>query len=367
MQWEKTMNRRKVLNAVASAPFAAAALAAPSIARSETKVQWRMPTSFPTSLATLYGTAVFLTERVAALTDGGFKITPYAGGEILPPNGILEGTQTGAVEAGFTTGLYYIGKKQSLLFDAGVPFGLSPRQHNAWMVKGGGLEMMREVYAEFNTIQFPCGNTGAQMGGWYRKPINTKDDLKGLRIRAAGLVGAVFSELGAVPQQIPGSDLYPALERGTLDAVEYVGPYDDEVLGFHKVAKYYYSPGVLELGASDVLLANIDAYNALPPAYQAALQSAAAEANTYMLASYDHLNVAALRRLVEAGVQLMSWSDEIMREMKAAAEKILTDRAAGDPQFAKIYEAWRSFRDDQILWGSINDAAAANFLIRSRA
>lgn len=360
------MNRRTIINALAGAPLAAATIAAPSVARSQTKVQWRMPTSFPTSLATLYGTAVFLTQRVAALTDGGFKITPYAGGEILPPNGILEGTQTGAVEAGFTTALYYIGKKQSLLFDGGVPFGMTPRQHNAWMLKGGGLEIMREIYAEFNTIQFPCGNTGAQMGGWFRKPINTIDDLKGLRIRAAGLVGAVFAGLGAVPQQIAVSDLYPALERGTLDAVELVGPYDDEVLGFYKVAKYYYSPGVLELGASDVMLANLDAYNQLPPAYKAALQSACAEANTYMLASYDHLNVAALRRLVAAGVQLMSWSEEIMQAMKTHSDKILAERAAGDAQFAKIYKAWNAFKNDQLLWGSINDAAALSFLIRNR-
>ncbi len=325
-----------------------------------------MPTSFPAGLATLYGGAKFLADRVSALTNGAFKITPYAGGEIIPPLGVLEGTQTGTIEAGFTAGFYYLGKNQSLLFDTGVPFGLTPRQHTAWMMQGGGLEILREVYDEFNTVQFPCGNTGAQMGGWFHKPIDSLDDIKGLRIRAAGLTGAIYADLGALPQQIPGSDLYPAMERGALDAVEFVGPYDDERLGFHKVAKYYYSPGVLELGASIAFLANKDAYDALPPAYQAALQSACAEANANMLATYDNLNVAALRRLVKGGVELRAWSDDIMLAMKASAEKLLDERAAGDAQFAKIYESWKSYRDDQVLWSSVNDGAAENFLIRSR-
>lgn len=360
------MKRRELLKAAAVAPVAAVALAAPSIANAQTKVQWRMPSSFPTGLDTLHGGAIFVAERVAALTDGAFEITPYAGGEIIPPLGVLEGTQTGAVEAGFTPGFFYLGKNQSLLFDAGAPFGLTPRQHNAWMTQGGGLELMREVYAEFNTIQFPAGNTGAQMGGWFRKPIDSVADLKGLRMRAAGLTGAIYDDLGALTQQIAPSDLYPAMERGTLDAVEFVGPHDDERLGLNKVAKYYYSPGVLEVGASIAFLANKDAYNDLPPQYQEAIRSACAEANTNMLATYDDRNVVALRRLVKGGTELRAWSDEIMDAMQASSVKLMDERAAGDPQFAKIYEAWKTYRDEQVLWSSVNDGAAESYLLRSR-
>jgi TRAP-type mannitol/chloroaromatic compound transport system substrate-binding protein len=361
------MKRRDILARGLTLPVVAGTLlATPAIAQSQAKVSWRMPTSFPTGLATLYGGATFLANRVAALTDGAFEIKPYAGGEIVPPLGVLEAAQNGTVEAGFTAGFYYLGKNSALMFDTGVPFGMSPRQHNAWMNQGGGLDITRELYAEFNTINFPAGNSGAQMGGWYRKPIDTLDDIKGLRIRAAGLVGSVFAELGAVPQSIPGSDLYPAMERGALDAVEFVGPYDDERLGFQKVAKYYYAPGVLELGASITMIANMDAYNDLPPAFQAALQSACAEANTEMLTRYDALNIEALRRLIGGGVELRTWSDDIMLAMKAASEKLLDEESAKSPKFAEIYTQWKAFRDDQVLWSSVNDGAAQAFLAQNR-
>ncbi len=361
------MKRRDLLVRGAALPVTAASvLATPALAQSKTKVRWRMPTSFPTGLATLYGGATFLAERVAALTDGAFEITPYAGGELVPPLGVLEATQNGTVEAGFKAGFYYLGKSPALMFDTGVPFGMSPRQHNAWMNEGGGLELMRDLYAEFNTINFPAGNSGAQMGGWYRKPIDTLDDIKGLRIRAAGLTGSVFAELGAVPQSIPGSDLYPAMERGALDAVEFVGPYDDERLGFQKVAKYYYAPGVLELGASITAIANLDANNELPDIFKEALRTASAEANTEMLARYDALNIAALRRLIGAGVELRSWSEEIMLAMQAATDKLLDAEAAKDEDFKSIYAQWKAFRDDQILWSSVNDGAAQSFLAAHR-
>ncbi|MEY8827679.1 TRAP transporter substrate-binding protein [Sedimentitalea sp. XS_ASV28] len=361
------MKRRDILLRSATLPVvAASALATPALAQSSTKVRWRMPTSFPTGLATLYGGATFLAERVAALTDGAFEITPYAGGEIVPPLGVLEAAQNGTVEAGFTAGFYYLGKNPALMFDTGVPFGMSPRQHNAWISQGGGLEMMRELYAEFNVINFAAGNSGAQMGGWYRKPIDTLEDIKGLRIRAAGLVGSVFAELGAVPQSIPGSDLYPAMERGALDAVEFVGPYDDERLGFQKVAKYYYAPGVLELGASICLIANMDAYNELPETFKQVLQAASAEANTEMLARYDSLNIEALRRLIGSGVELRSWSEEIMLAMQAATQKLLDEEASKDARFKDIHDKWKAFRDDQILWSSVNDGAAQTFLAGNR-
>jgi len=363
------MKFSKVLGCAITVLFVAATLASLSLAQDETtakvKVRWRMPTSFPTVLDNLHGGGVMLTERVSALTDGGFKITPYAAGELLPAFGVLEGIQTGSVEAGYSGGFYYLGKNPSLLFDTVVPFGMTPRQHYAWMMEGGGLEMMREVYAEFNTINIPCGNTGAQMGGWFRKPIDSVDDIKGLRIRAAGLTGAIYADLGAVPQQIPPTDLYPAMERGALDAVEFVGPYDDERLGFHKVAKYYYSPGVLEAGTSFSLMVNKDSYEALPSSYQAALQSACAEVNSRTLARYDDLNVKALRRIVNGGVELRAWNEDIMIAMKESADNVMGKMAEDSAQFAAIYKKWKDYRDSQLLWTSVNDTAAENFLIRN--
>jgi TRAP-type mannitol/chloroaromatic compound transport system substrate-binding protein len=356
------MERRKFLVAGAVAP---AALSAPAVARAQSRVQWRMPTSFPTGLSTIHGSAQYLAERVSQLTDGGFSIRVYAGGELVPPLGVLEAAQGGTVECGFTAGFYYLGRMPALLFDTGVPFGMTPRMHLAWMRHGGGMEMMRELYEEFNVVQFPAGATGAQMGGWFRQPIDTVEDLEGLRIRAAGFLGNIYADLGAVPQQIPGADLYSAMERGTLDAVEFVGPYDDERLGFHQVAQYYYAPGVLELNASICFIANREAFNDLPANYQAALETACTETYSEMLSRYDSLNVPALRRLVSSGIELRSWSTEIMSAMKQSNDRLLEQHADENEDFRRVYSEWRSFLNDQLLWLSVNDGAAQNFLLRN--
>ncbi len=356
------MKRRSFLAAGAVAP---AALAAPVVARAQTRVQWRMPTSFPTGLATIHGGAQYMAERVSQMTDGGFTIRVFAGGEIVPPLGVLEAAQTGAVECGFTAGFYYLGRMPALLFDTGAPFGMTPRMHLAWMRQGGGKELMAELYEEFNVVSFPAGATGAQMGGWFRNPINSVEDLRGLRIRAAGFLGNIFADLGAVPQQIPGADLYPAMERGTLDAVEFVGPYDDERLGFNRVARYYYAPGVLELNASIGFVANREAFNALPDSYKAALEAACTETYSEMLARYDALNVPALRRLVESGTELRSWSTEIMTAMRQSNDRLIEQQAEENETFRRVYSAWKEFLDDQLLWSSVNDGAALNFLMRA--
>ncbi|WP_118135494.1 TRAP transporter substrate-binding protein [Oceanicella sp. SM1341] len=355
------MKRREFIGRAALVP---AALATPAIARAQTGVRWRMPTSFPSSLATIQGGAVRLAEKVAELTDGGFRIQAYAAGELVPPLGVLEAVQTGTTEAGYSPGFFYVGKKPALAFDAGVPFGMTPRQHFAWFHHGGGGELMAEVFAPFNIVTIPAGNTGAQMGGWFRKPIDSVADLQGLRIRAAGYLGYIFADLGAVPQQIAIGDLYPAMERGTLDAVEFTSPVDDETLGLNKVAQYYYAPGILELGASLGLMVNKDALAALPPAYAAALRTACAWSYSDMLARYDSLNVAALRRLIASGTELRAWSPEIMAAMRGSAEKLFSEQAEADPDFGRIHTHWRAFLDDQLRWMSVNDVAAENVLIR---
>jgi len=358
------MKRRKFL--MAAMGGAGTAIAAPAIAQSEPTIRWRMPASFPKSLDTIYGGAELIADRVSKLTDGKFQIRPYAAGEIVPALQVLDAVQNNTVECGYTAGFYYIGKSPALVFDTGVPFGLTPRQHNAWIYRGGGLELTRKVYASFNVISFPAANTGAQMGGWFRKEIKAVDDLKGLRMRAAGFLGQVLEKLGVVPQQIPASDVYLALEKGTIDAVEWVGPYDDEKLGLHKVAKFYYAPGVLELGASVSLLVNNDVWSKLPPAYQEAIQSACRESNLEVLAHYDSLNTAALRRLIGNGVKLSYWSTDIMKAMQKATTEVMNENARKDPQFKEVYTSWKAFRDDQHLWMSVNDGGAERFLYANR-
>ncbi|MDM9557424.1 TRAP transporter substrate-binding protein [Bordetella petrii] len=357
------MQRRRFLTLAGAG---GAALAAPAVAQEAPAVNWRMPSSFPRSLDTVWGAAEFLAARVAAMTDGKFSIRPFSAGELVPPLQVLDAVQNGTTECGHTAGFYYLGKQPALVFDTGVPFGLTPRQHTAWLLHGGGQALVDGLYAGFNALAIPCGNTGAQMGGWFRKEIKTPDDLKGLRIRTPGLLSMVYEKLGAIPQQVAGSDIYPALEKGALDAVEFVGPYDDEKLGFAKVASYYYGPGVLELGASLCLAINRDSWAKLPPRYQEVLRAACASAAADLLAKYDANNIPALKRLVGQGVKLKGWPPAVMDAMQRATREVLDDYAAKSPEFAKVLASWRAFRDGQLLWASVNDGAAENYLMATR-
>ena len=355
------MKRRNLIATAGAA--AAAAIAAPARAESLPSIRWRMPSSFPKALPTVFGGAEAISDIVSTLTDGKFTISTHAAGELVPPLSILDAVQTGTVECGHTAGFYYIGKEPALVFDTGAPFGMNPRQHSAWMRHGGGLELMREIYAKFNVVQIPAGNTGAQMGGWFRKEIKTPEDFKGLRIRAAGFLGHVYTKLGATPQQIAASDVYQALEKGTIDAVEWVGPADDEKLGLSKVAKYYYSPGVLERGASLCFIVNKQAWEGLPKLYKAALEAACAQSSADMLAKYDAANVPALRRLVGSGTKLGFWSRPIMDVMMKASEEVMKEQSARDETFRKVHAHWSGFLNDQLLWSSVNDGAAEQYMM----
>ncbi|WP_295856259.1 TRAP transporter substrate-binding protein DctP [uncultured Xylophilus sp.] len=356
------MHRRALLSTSA----ALAAVAAPAIAQTSPAVRWRMPSSVPKTLDTVFGGAVAIAEHVRRLTDGRFTITPFAAGELMPPLAILDGVQGRSVECGHTAGFYYVGKEPALAFDTGIPFGMTPRQHSAWMLHGGGMDLMRGLYDRYDAVQIPCGNTGAQMGGWFRKEIKTAADFKGLRMRVPGLLGKVYAKLGATPQQLPAADVYPALEKGTLDAVEFVGPYDDEKLGISKVARYYYGPGVMELGASICFIANKKAWAELPEAYRAALEAACAQAGADMLAKYDANNVPALKRIIGAGARLSYWPKPVMDALHQATREVLEEEAKTNPTFANVYGKWRAFLDDQLLWHSVNDGAAEQYMLASR-
>jgi TRAP-type mannitol/chloroaromatic compound transport system substrate-binding protein len=342
--------------------LAAGTVAAPAIAQTQPQIRWRMASSFPKSLDALFGIAEQIAGRVSRLTDGKFEIRVFAGGEIVPPLQVLDAVQNGTVECGQTASYYYVGKNPAFAFDTALPFGMNCRQQNAWMYYGGGMELTRELFKAHNIINFPCGNTGTQMAGWYRKEIKSVADLKGLKMRIPGLAGQILARLGVVPQQIGGGDIYPALERGTIDAAEWVGPYDDEKLGLNKVAKYYYYPGWWEGSAQLSVYVNIKQWQSLPKSYQEALETACAEANIHMVAKYDAKNTEALRKLVAAGAQLRAFPRPVMEACLKVAYELYDELGAKYPEFKRIYEPWRKFRDDEFLWFRIAENSYDNFM-----
>ena len=361
-----TITRRHFIPVTAASLAAVATSPAFGQQSSET-VRWRLTSSFPKGLDTLYGASQTIARVVGELTDGRFQLQPFAAGEIVPGLQVLDAVANGAVECGHTYTGYYIGKNPSFVFDGSVPFGLTPRQHYAWLLFGDGRKLMDEVYDSFGVVGLTGGNTGGQMFGWFRKEIKTAKDFEGLKIRTAGFGGKVFQKLGAVPQQIAGGEIYQAMERGTIDACEWVGPYDDEKLGFSKVAKYYYTPGVMELEANNVLMVNKTAWAGLPPRYQAALRYAGTYAMTEMLASYDAKNAQAIARLVGAGTQLSVLPEDVIKSLRGALESVLDEEAAGNEQFKRILASWRKFRAEQHRWFSIADTRADLAVYRTGA
>jgi len=351
------VSRRHFLPA-AAATVAASTLAAPAIAQGDPTIKWRLTSSFPKSLDTLYGAALTIARVTGELTDGKFALQAFGAGEIVPGLQVMDAVGNDTVECGQTYTGYYIGKSPALVFDGSVPFGLTPRMHNAWMMFGDGRKLMNEIYDGFGVVALPSGQTGGQMFGWFRKELKTPKDFEGLKMRTAGFGGKVMAKLGAIPQQIAGGDIYPALERGTIDACEWVGPYDDEKLGFNKVAKYYYTPGVMELEAVNQLFINKAAWASLPPRYQAILRYACNYAMTEMLAAYDAKNATAIARLVAAGTQLSVLPEPVIKALREALETVLDEEAAANAQFKTVLANWRDFRASQHRWFSIADTRA---------
>jgi TRAP-type mannitol/chloroaromatic compound transport system substrate-binding protein len=361
------MQRREFLKkAGLGAAAGTAAVAAPAIAQSQPTITWRMPASWPKSLDTLFGGAEFIAKRVSELTEGKFQIRPFAAGEIVPGLQVLDAVQAGTVELGHTVMYYYVGKDTAFALASDAPFGMNARQKYAWWHAGGGAELCAPLFKDYGCVAIPCGNTGTQMGGWYRKEIKTVADLKGLKFRIGGLAGQVLTKLGVVPQQLAGGDIYPALEKGTLDAAEWVGPYDDEKLGFYKVAKHYYYPAWWEGGTELDMLVNIKAWEALPKDYQAILEAACADAYEWVLTKYDAANPGALKRLVTNGVKLQPFSNDIMAACYRTSKEVYDDIATKNAKFRKVYEPWLKFRDEQVQWFSIAENRYDNFMIAAQ-
>ncbi len=359
------MKRRNFLT-TAAVGTAAAALAAPALAQAAPKISWRLTSGFPKSLDTIYGAAEVFAEQVKAATDGNFEIQAFPAGEIVPMPEASDAVANGVVEMAHTASYYYWGKDATFALGTAVPFGMNARGINAWYYQGGGIDMMNGFYATQGLYSLPGGNTGAQMGGWWRKEVNSLADLQGVKMRIGGMGGKVMEALGVVPQQIPGGDIYPSLERGTIDAAEWVGPYDDSKLGLNKVAPYYYYPGFWEGGPTLNFFFNLAKYNELPADYKAILFNAAAYANVNMLAKYDALNPPALRQLVAGGAQLRPFPQDVMESAFAAANKLYAEISATNAPFKAIFDNQQAFRNEANLWNQVAEYTFDTFMIRNR-
>jgi TRAP-type mannitol/chloroaromatic compound transport system substrate-binding protein len=359
------MKRRSFLKK-AAAGLAVGSVAAPAIAQSSPTIQWRMTTSWPKSLDTLFGGPEMIGKRVAEITEGKFQIRVFAAGEIVPALQVLDAVQAGTVEAGHTAPYYYFGKDPAFAFGTALCFGMNARQQTAWWHSGGGKEAMAPLYKDYGILSFLAGNTNCQMGGWWRKEIKTVADMKGIKMRIGGMAGLIMAKLGVVPQQLGAPDIYPALEKGTIDAAEWVGPYDDEKLGFNKVAKFYYYPGFWEGGPMVHAYVNEKKWNELPKQYQAAFETACGDVNQWMMAKYDAVNPPALRRLVAGGAQLRPFPRAVLEAAEKASYEVYEEMSAKSAHFKRIYPDWKRFRDEQFLWFRVAEQAYDNYTFNSK-
>jgi len=357
------MKRRQFIKA-AGLGVAASAVAAPAIAQSNPEIKWRMTCSWPKSLDTLYGSAETMAKAVGEATDGKFQIQVFAAGEIVPGLQVVDAVQNGTVECGHTASYYYFGKDPTFGLGTSIAFGPNSRLNQAWWTLGGGKEVLNEFYKNYNCTALLAANTGCQMGGWFRKEINTIDDLKGLKMRIGGFPGRVVQKLGVVPQQIAAGDIYPALEKGTIDAAEWVGPYDDERLGLYKVAPHYYYPGWWEGGPMLLAMVNLDKWNALPKYYQGVLEQAGHYANNWMMAKYDTVNSMALRKLIAGGTKLHAFSPPIMEASFKAAKELHAEVAATNANFKKVLESLTTFSNNGYAWFQVAEVGYDNFMAR---
>ena len=355
------MDRRSIIKNAGIAGVLAAG-AAPAVQAQTASVRWRLASSFPKALDTIYGAAETFAKKVGEMSGGKFVISVHAAGELMPAFGVVDGVQNATVEMAHTAPYYFFGKDEAFALGGAIPFGLNSRQMSAWMYEGNGMKLMREFYGKYNMINFPMGNTGAQMGGWFRKEIKSVKDMKGLKFRVGGFAGLVIQRLGGVPQNIPGGEIYTALEKGTIDAAEWIGPYDDQKLGFGKVAPFYYYPGWWEGGLELDLYINDKAFASLSPENKAIVEAAAAFAHVEMQAKYDARNPIALKQLVGAKVKVLPFPKDLMDLAFKESMALYAELSAKNENWKKIYTDYAAFRKDQNLWFRFTEASFDKFM-----
>ncbi len=354
------MDRRYLIKNAGIAGVLAAGVA-PAV-HAQAAVRWRLSSSFPKALDTIHGAADVFAAQVKAMSGGKFEISVHAAGEITPAFGVVDAVQQGSVEMAHTAPYYFFGKNEAFALGCAIPFGLNSRQMTAWVYEGNGFKLMREFYAKYNIVHFAGGNTGAQMGGWYRKEIKSLADIKGMKMRIGGFGGKVLERIGGVPTNIPGGEIYQALEKGTIDAAEWVGPYDDQKLGFNKVAPHYYYPGWWEGGPQLDFYINDKAFNALSAENKAIVEAAASYAHVDMQAKYDGRNPTALKQLVGAGTKLHPFPNDVLNAAFKEAMALYDELNAKNPEWKKIYADYSKFRADSNLWFRFTEAKFDSFM-----
>lgn len=319
------------------------------------KYEWKMATTWPPHFPIMGEGADRFAKDVEIMSGGQMKIQVYGGGELIPPFETFDAVSQGMVEMGHSASYYWAGKSPASQFFPGVPFGMNPQETNAWLYYGGGLELWRELYSNYNLIPFPAGNTGFQMGGWFNKKVNSMEDIKGLKMRIPGLGGKVFSEAGGVPILSPVGEIYTNLERGVIDATEWVGPYHDYLMGFYKIAKYYYYPGWHEPSGALELIINKSAYQQLPKNLQEIISTAAKALNVSMLSEFEKLNIEYLEKIEsEKSVEILRFSDGILEALKKITKNVLTEITSKDEMSLKIYNSYSKFQNSISKWSNFS-------------
>ncbi len=353
------MKRRDFINkAGAGAVIAGSTLLTPSLVHAKTKYKWKMVTAWPKNFPGLGTGANLLAKMINEMSDGRIKVKVYGAGELVPAFEVFDAVSKGTAQMGHSGAYYWKGKAAATQFFSAVPFGLTAQEMNAWLYYGGGMELWRELYAPFNLIPAAAGNSGVQMAGWFNKEIKSVDDLKGLKMRIPGLGGEVLRRAGGTPLTIAGGELFTALQTGTIDATEWVGPYNDLAFGLHKAAKYYYYPGWHEPGSTMEAMINKPAFEELPKDLQSIVLAACKAVNMDMISNYTARNNQALDTLVNKhGVKLMPLPDDVLKTLKQLSEEVVLELANKDPMSMKIYTSFNQFRSQVSQWSSLSEQA----------
>jgi TRAP-type mannitol/chloroaromatic compound transport system substrate-binding protein len=340
---------------------AASALAAGSV-QSQSTARWRLAIGFPAALETICGSAQVFAKMVTRLSAGRFEVTAYPAGEIVPAYEVLDAVERGTIEACYTSSYFFFSRDETFAIGSAIPFGMNSRGQYAWATNGPGRDLMRDYYASHGLVSFPCGNTGAQMGGWFRNEIKSLDELRGLKFRTHGFAGRIFERLGATPVNLAGAEILPALQSGAIQGARWMLPDDDAKLGIDRAASFYYYPAWWEGSAQFDVFVNQRAYNQLPEAYRKMIEVAAAHAHAYMQATYDTRNPDALKLLVARGAKLQRFPKDIMSAAFSQAMGYYDELAGRNPQWRRIYQAYSTFRRDQSLWFRFAEAAFDDFM-----
>ena len=354
------MQRRTFMRNLAAATIGTGALATSS-GQAADRFRWKMVTTWQPNFPILQEGATRFAHQVKTMTGGRLDIRVFAGGELIPPMQTFDAVAQGTVQMGHGAAYYWAGKIPAAQFFTSVPFGMNAQGMNAWYYGGGGLALYREIYAPFGLVPFPMGNTGVQMGGWFKKKINSVADLKGLKMRIPGLGGKVMAKAGVNPVLLAGGEIYTALERGTIDATEWIGPYHDLRLGLYRAADYYYYPGWHEPGPTLELIVNSKAWASLPEDLRLVVDAAAAASNLWMLSEFEAKNLQALRTLRDKyKVRLSEFPKDVLKQLHRFTKEVLDEQAAKDETFKKVYAAYERFRADNDAWSTLSEAAYAD-------